>query len=111
MVLKSGQLRNYVTIEVATRTSDGQGGWTLTWATLTNEWMKATPTVMSRTLDEGGVKYRLAVEFLGRYRDDTPTDLYKLTGAHRIVWNGENYTIHSVVPNELLSEVKILAYV
>ena len=111
MVLKSGQLRNYVTIQVGTRTSDGQGGWTTAWSTLSSEWMKATPLSQSRTLDEGGVKYRMAVQFEGRYRDDTPTDLYKLTGEHRIVYNSENYTIHSVVPNELLSEVKILAYV
>jgi hypothetical protein len=122
MVL-SGQLRNYVTIQQGTRTSDGQGGYTTAWLTLTYEWMKATPLNMSRTLDEGGIKYRMAVEFVGRWRNDMPLDPYglignpgglikvKLTPEYRIVWNAEYYTIASVVPNEVLSEIKILAYV
>jgi hypothetical protein len=110
MVL-SGKMRNYVAIQSTTRTSDGQGGWTSVWATIASEWMSAKPLTMSRALDQGGIKYKSAVEFEGRFRDDTPTDLYKLTGEHRIVWNGENYTIHSVVSDEKQLFVKILAYV
>jgi head-tail adaptor len=111
MVLTSGSLRNYVAIQAATRTSDGQGGWTVTWATVVSEWASAKPLSMSRALDQSGIKYKSAVEFGMRKRDDTPADLYTLTGEHRIVWNSQNYTIHSVVPNEVLSELKILAYV
>ena len=111
MVLKAGDMRNYVTIQVATRTPDNQVGWETTWTNTYYAWMKATPLSMSRTLDEGGIKYRKAVEFRGRYQDDTPTDTYTLTGAHRIVWNGEAYTINSVVTDEKLSEITVIAYV
>jgi len=106
-----GKRRNYVAIQSATRTSDSQGGWTSAWATIASEWAKATPLSQSRTLDQGGIKYRMAVEFTMRKRDDLGTDLYTLSGQHRIVWNSENYTIHSVVPNEKLDDLTILAYV
>jgi head-tail adaptor len=110
-MIKAGDLRNYVTIQAGTRTSDGQGGWTVAWVDTYYEWMKATPQSMSRSLEQGGVKYHKAVEFRCRYRDDLPTDLYNLTGDYRLTWNSENYTIHSVVPDEKLSELTIIAYV
>jgi head-tail adaptor len=103
MVL-SGELRNYLVVQSGTRTSDGQGGWTLVWGTVYSEWFKVTPLSMSRTLDEQGVKYRSAIELICRYRSD-------LTSANRITWNFENYTINSVVPTEKLDYLKILAYV
>jgi hypothetical protein len=62
-------------------------------------------------LDQGGVKYRLAVEFTIRKHEDEGTDEYTLTPGNRIVWNSENYTIHSVVPSEKLDDLTILAYV
>lgn len=105
MVLKSGDMRNYCEVQAATRTSDGQGGFTSTWATIGSEWFKAVPLSQSRTLDQGGIKYKLAVEFTGRKRS-----AYVLTAAHRLVWNSENYTIHSVVPSIKLDEIIIIAY-
>lgn len=112
MVLKSniGSRRHYITVESATRTSDGQGGWTSAWATLASEWVRAVPLSMSRVLDQGGMKYTKAVEFTMRRRDDTPTDLYTLSGEHRINWDGTYYTIHSVVANERGDDLIILAY-
>jgi head-tail adaptor len=106
MVLKTGDLRNYVTIQVGTRTSDGQGGWTVAWTDTYYEWMKATPMSMSKILDQGGLKYHKAVEFIGRVNN-----AYTLTSEHRIKWNTEVYTIHSVVPDETNEYNRILAYV
>ncbi len=103
MVL-TGRRRAYVEIQTGTRTSDSQGGWTVAWATSTSEWAKAVPLSQSRALDQGGVKYRLAVEFTIR-RGTT------ITSVNRIVWNSENYTIHSVVPSVKLDDQIILAYV
>lgn len=100
---KIGKRRNYITIEVATRTSDSQGGWTTTWTTSSSEWSRAVPLSQSRTLDQGGVKYKLAVEFTIRRGT-------VVTPANRVVWNSENYTIHSVVPSEKLDDQIILAY-
>jgi SPP1 family predicted phage head-tail adaptor len=96
--------RNYITIEAVTRTSDNQGGWTQTWATSTSEWARAVPLSQSRTLDQGGIKYKMAVEFTIRRGT-------VVTPANRIVWNSENYTIHSVVPSEKLNDQIITAYV
>lgn len=106
MVVKTGDLRNYVTIQVATRTADGQGGWTVSWTDTYYEWMKATPLNGSTVLDQGGIKYRKAVEFIGRVNN-----LYSLTNENRIKWGSETYTIFSPVPDELGDYYNILAYV
>jgi head-tail adaptor len=104
-MIPKGKYRNYCVIESATRTSDSQGGWTLAWATAGSDWFRAIPVSQSRTLDQGGVKYVLAVEFFqSKYG-------FALTTDHRIVWNSQNYTIHSIVPSEKLDENKIIAYV
>ncbi len=110
MVL-TGQRRHYVTIQVATETTDGQGGATVTWTSTYYEWARAVQLSQSRALNNGGIQYKKAVEFTMRKRSDTPSDLYTLSGAHRILWNSEYYTIHSVVLNEKLDDMTILAYV
>ena len=106
MVLKSGEMRDLIEVQSPTRTSDNQGGWTTTWSTTASEWVKAVAMSQNRTLDQGGVKYKLATEFTMRKRSALP-----ITGANRIVWNAENYTIHSVVPSKKFDEQIITAYV
>jgi hypothetical protein len=102
-----GKKRAYCEIKTATRTSDGQGGWTVTgWTNAGYEWFRAMPKNQSRVLDQGGIKYRLAVEFHGNKRSDLT-----ITSANQLVWSGESYTIHSVVPSEKLDELIILGYV
>lgn len=106
MVLRTGKRRNLVAIQKATRTADGQGGFTSAWTTEVNEWSRAVPLSESRTLDQGGVKYSMAVEFTIRKRPS-----FELTTEHSILWNGTHYTIHSVVPSEKLDDMRIIAYV
>ena len=103
MVLKTAKRRNYIVIQSATETSDSQGGSVQSWATSSSEWARTKPLSESRSLDQGGIKYKLAVEFTIR-RGTT------VTSANRIVWNSENYTIHSVVPSEKLDDQIIIAY-
>lgn len=100
-----GKYRNYCVIESANRTSDSQGGWTMTWSTAGSEWLRAIPVSQSRVLDQGGVKYTSAVEFYSNKYSG-----FAITTDHRIVWNSQNYTIHSIVPSEKLDENKIIAY-
>ncbi len=104
MMEKIGKRRNYIEVQAGTRTSDSQGGWTSVWSTSTSEWARAVPLSQSRTLDQGGIKYRMAVEFTIRRGT-------QITAANRIVWNSENYIIHSVVPSAKLDDQVILAYV
>lgn len=104
--MKIGGRRHYLTIQVATRTSDGQGGWVATWTDTYYEWASAKFLSGSRSLDAGGTIYRKAVEFEIRKRTD-----YTLGTGHRIKWDDEFYTIHSVLPSEKLDDLKLLAYV
>ena len=98
-----GRMKEYITVQVKSTTSDGQGGATVSWATLASEWAEATMLSQSRTLSEAGVKFRTAVRFRMRYCAD-----HILTTDHQIVWDGNTYTIHSVVENSDMLDV--LAY-
>lgn len=99
-----GKRRNYLTIQVATRTADGQGGYVTTWTDTYYDWGRAVYLNGSKTLDGAGVKYKKAVEFTIRYRD------YDLSEAHRIKWGDDYFTIHSVLPSEKNDDLKVLAY-
>jgi len=100
--MKIGGRRHYLTVQVATRTDDGQGGGVNSWTDTYYEWASARFLSGSRSLDNGGVIYRKAVEFEIRKRT--------LGTAHRIKWNDEYYTIHSVLQSEKLDDLKVLAY-
>ena len=104
--MKIGGRRHYLTVQVATRTDDGQGGGENSWTDTYYEWASARFLSGSRSLDNGGVIYRRAVEFEIRKRTD-----YTLGVEHRIKWNSEYYTIYSVLPSEKLDDFKVLAYV
>ena len=104
--MKIGGRRHYLTVQVATRTDDGQGGRENTWTDTYYEWASARFLSGSRSLDNGGVIYRKAVEFEIRKRTD-----YTLSPDYRIKWNDEFYTIHSVLPSDKLDDLKVLAYV
>ena len=106
MVLNTGRYRNYCAVKSPTTASDGQGGRTSTWAELFSEWFRVTPLSQSRTLDEGGIKYRMAATFECRYRND-----YPLSGEYQITWNSQDWTVASAIPDETLSYINILAYV
>ena len=104
--MKIGGRRHYLTVQVATRADDGQGGGENTWTDTYYEWASARFLSGSRSLDNGGVIYRKAVEFEIRKRTD-----YTLSPDYRIKWNDEFYTIHSVLPSDKLDDLKVLAYV
>ncbi len=95
----------YITIQVATRTSDSQGGYTTAWADTYYEWAVVNFLSESRILDQGGIKYTKSVHFEIRNRDD-----YTLSEAHRIKWDSVYYTIHSVIPSQKMNNLIILAY-
>ena len=101
-----GKRRHYLTVQVATRTDDGQGGGENTWTDTYYEWASARFLSGSRSLDNGGVIYRKVVEFEIRKRTD-----YTLGVNNRIKWNSEYYTIYSVLPSEKLDDLTVLCYV
>jgi len=64
-----------------------------------------TEVSSDRILLDGGIKFTKIKSFELRERGDT----YTLTGAHRIYWNSDYYTIYSVVTND--DRTIVLAYV
>lgn len=104
MVL-TGKRREYIEIQSATRTSDSQGGWTTGWTHTAYDWAHAVVKSQSRIPDNGGIRYTKVVEFNIRIGN-----AYTLTTADRIVWNSENYTIHSVLRNEKNDNNLVICY-
>lgn len=106
MVLNSGKYRNYVTIKKATVTSDQQGGRVASYAADRYEWMQVSLMAVNKSLDAGGINYRRAGEFRARYNDDDPIGYDDI-----ISYNGEDYKIYSILPDEMQRYVIIIAYV
>ena len=98
-------MKEEISIQAQAAVSDGQGGGLPTWATIASEWAKVTQLDYFRSLLLGGIVFTAAYQFDLRKRGDT----YILAGVHRIVWNGANYTIHSVVDNN--DRLTVIAYI
>ena len=104
-MVRTGRMTEQIAIQSRTATGDGQGGYTSVWATIATEWAQVTEISYDRIMDTGGVKFNKVCEFQLRKRGDT----YALTGAHRIYWGSEAYTIYSTIEND--DRVTVLAYV
>jgi len=103
--MKKGQRKYYITIQSYTRTPDGQGGATPLWANADNDWAKIVTQSQSRALEQGGIKFNKAVEFIVRSRTD-----FVISTDMRIVFDSEYFAIHSIIPSNKLDELKIIAY-
>lgn len=97
-------MKEEITIQSRTQASDGQGGYTSTWATLATEWAQVTEISSERLMLDGGVKFGKVREFQFRERGDT----YTMSGAYRIYWNGDAYTVYSIITND--DRTIVLAY-
>lgn len=84
---------NSMTIEVSlyvpTRVTDGQGGFTTTFALQEVVWGDFRPDNQNRTLQEAQITFTRMAKLFIRY-DVTITDNYQLEVE------GEKYTIHSI---------------
>lgn len=98
-------MKEQIVIQSRTATSDSQGGYTSTWATLATEWAKVTEVSYDRIMLDSGVKFTKVCQFDMRERGDT----YTMGGEYRIYWNSQYFTVYSVVTN--LRRTIILAYV
>lgn len=104
-MVRTGQMTEQIVIQGRTATSDNQGGYTATWATLATEWAKVTEVSYDRIMLDSGVKFTKVCQFDMRERGDT----YTMGGEYRIYWNSQYFTVYSVVTN--LRRTVILAYV
>lgn len=88
----AGDLREIVAIEAKTRTADGMGGFTVTWATVsgapTRAMVKAAPGserwgAMRQVPGNG---YRMVTRYFST-----------ATGAQRVTWKAKEYAVLGVV--------------
>lgn len=86
----AGDLDELISIERQTRTGDGGGGATVSWAEVTKMWARA------QWLRGGEGERQGAVRELAVYRFTVLSEAVTsaaLTTSDRVVWNGEFYNI------------------
>ena len=90
----AGALRERVTIEQATRVTDGVGGASTNWSELATVWALVMPQSGRETLTGGRVEAQQSYKIKIRYRDD-------VTAAMRVIWMARTLNIRSVMdPDE-----------
>lgn len=104
-MIRTGSMTEQIVIQSRTATTDGQGGYTTTWATLLTRWAKVTELSYDRLLLDGGMKFTKVCQF--DMRDDFAS--YTMGGEYRIYWNSQYFTVHSVVTDSAMTT--IIAYV
>ncbi|MBI1261399.1 MAG: phage head closure protein [Rhizobiales bacterium] len=85
-----GAMRARVTLQAATRESDGAGGSNLGWSDVATLWAAVTPRKGQERLIGERPEARQTWEVVMRWRND-------VTSAHRLLWQSRVLTIESVV--------------
>jgi len=88
--INAGNLKDRLTLQQPTYTSDGRGGRTTTWGNDYAVWCQANPNKGSRELEQAAVKFTQPIQFIIRVQE------IPLAQDWRIVFNGKAYLIHSV---------------
>ena len=92
--INAGNLKDRLTLQQPTYTSDGRGGRTTTWGNDISVWCEAMPNRGSRELEQAAVKFEQPIKFIIRVQD------IPLAQDWRIIFNGKTYLIHSVTDIE-----------
>lgn len=103
-MISTGHMTEQVVWQTSTRSSDGQGGNTVTWSDLATEWANVSEISTDRLLSDDGVKFTKAIRIRMRERGDT----YTADPKYRISWNSQYWTVYSVVTNS--SRTEVIAY-
>lgn len=90
--MNPGQLRHRVSVQSRTRVSDGQGGYTETWATVTNgaTFAKIEPASSQEVFRANQLKHVVTHKVTIRFLDG-------ITSAHRVVFDGRAFNVRSVL--------------
>lgn len=87
----AGELTELVDIEQETRASNGQGGYTTSWAKLSDEWTKIVGLSGDEALLAGVQRSVQQWRVIMRRRDDVKP-------KHRLVWGAVVLDIKAVMP-------------
>lgn len=98
-------MRELFTVQTLTQTTDGEGGYTYAVSSSADYWGDISPLSQSRALMEMSLAFKKAVRIYTRYTTGITVD-------NKIVFDGETYTIHSVLDIDTKRQyLKIIAYV
>jgi SPP1 family predicted phage head-tail adaptor len=99
--MRAGNLRNYVTIQSATESFDGNGELILTWATFASVWAEVTPLVGREYFASKQVNAEVTGKVRIRY-------LAGVTSEMRIIDGTKTYQIEAVMNIENRNEELVL---
>jgi SPP1 family predicted phage head-tail adaptor len=85
-----GDLNQRITIQSQTRTSDGMGGWTETWATLATVWAAVWPVSAREILKAGQTSMEITHRIKIRYRAGVDP-------SYRILFGTRYFSIMSII--------------
>ena len=95
-----GMMKQRVTIQYYSLTSDGMGGNTRTWNTLGTVWANVMPLSGSEALEVGGLKGNTKYKIRTRYRDDFVSAGYSRdTYDHllRLLYDGKTLNVEYAI--------------
>lgn len=95
-----GMMKQRVTIQYYSLTSDGMGGNTRTWNTLGTVWANVMPLSGSEALEVGGLKGNTKYKIRTRYRDDFVSAGYSRdTYDHllRLLYDGKTMNVEYAI--------------
>lgn len=99
MALQAGKLRERVTIQTVTRTSDGGGGFTEAWANTATVWARVEPLTGREAFEAMQVASTMSHRVVIRKRTVTP--------QQRVIWKGKTLRINAVRPDEIDEAVEL----
>lgn len=101
-MLRAGDLNRQVALQSRSVTRDGFGQEAVDWSTFATVMAKIKP-LSGRELDLArAINRETTHEVTVRYRTN-------LTTAHRVVYQGRNYNIHSILDEEMRHEYLVLS--
>lgn len=103
--MRSGQMRERVDLQGATRGTDAIGSKTTTWAHVRYLWSRWEPIIIGSTdgLTQGARREVERYTVTVRYSASSPIR----PGDHRLVWNGKPFAILSAPPSEKRDSVTL----
>lgn len=101
--MKTGTLRQRITIQTPTVTTDGSGISTESWTTFSEVWAAVEPLTMRELFSAAAMDSKVDVRFVIRY-------LSGVLPTMRVYYNSKYYNITSIInTNERNRELQILA--
>lgn len=100
MALRAGDLRERVTLQTATLTTDGGGGSTETWADVVTVWARVEPLTGREGFEAMQIASSMSHRVTIRQRSVTP--------QQRVKWGSKILLITAVRPDETNESVQLL---